>query len=207
MLDTSIVTRKQREIYDFLAENQHRFKHPPSITELCKLMGLSSRGSMHKQVQSLVDAGLVEPLNGLHRGVTAIVDEADTNLSENDLPFMGTIAAGKPIEAIENPEPVSIPPMLRSDGDCFVLEIRGDSMIEEGIMDGDWVVIEQRNSAKNGEIVVALVDGHEATLKRLEQKPDEILLHPANSQMSTMKYHPDQVQIQGILVGQMRRYH
>jgi repressor LexA len=80
-------------------------------------------------------------------------------------------------------------------------------MIEEGILDGDWVVIEHRDRARNGEIVVALVDGEEATLKRLEQRPDEVVLHPANSSLSAMHFNPEQVQIQGVLVGQMRRYH
>jgi repressor LexA len=89
---------------------------------------------------------------------------------------------------------------------CYVLQVVGDSMIDEGIFDGDYVVIEQRDTARNGEIVVALVRAEEATLKRIEQKPGQVILHPANAVMKPMRYTPDEVQIQGVLVGQMRRY-
>ena len=100
-----------------------------------------------------------------------------------------------------------MPTQLRTANPCYVLEVRGDSMIEEGILDGDWVVIEHRDHARNGEIVVALVDGEEATLKRLERRANEVVLHPANNNLSAMHFSPDRVQIQGVLVGQMRRYH
>ena len=96
--------------------------------------------------------------------------------------------------------------MLQGNGNNFVLQVRGDSMIEEGILDGDWVVIEQRTHARNGEIVVALVDGQEATLKRIEQKPGEVVLYPSNSDMAAISYPPHRVSIQGVLVGQMRAY-
>ena len=89
----------------------------------------------------------------------------------------------------------------------FGLRVKGESMIEDGILDGDWVVIEHRDGARNGEIVVALVDGEEATLKRLEQRPGQVVLHPANAALSPMQFSPEHVQIQGVLVGQMRRYH
>jgi repressor LexA len=116
------------------------------------------------------------------------------------------IAAGKPIEAIETHEYMSIPDQIKSDNPCYVLKVKGDSMIEEGIHDGDWVIIEQRCHARNGEIVVALVDRAEATLKFIEQYPHETVLIPANSSMQPMRYQPAQVDIQGVLVGQMRSY-
>ena len=100
-----------------------------------------------------------------------------------------------------------IPDFLQSDKDCYLLQVKGDSMIEEGILDGDYIVVEQRNRARNGEIVVALVEGEEATLKRIEQKPNQVVLHPANSSMKPMRYRPDQIEIQGVLIGQMREYH
>jgi repressor LexA len=131
---------------------------------------------------------------------------------ENDdeqLPLLGYIAAGRPIEAIEqtDQEWVKVPAWLRTQRPCYVLQVRGDSMIEEGILDGDHIVVENRTNARNGEIVVALVDGSDATLKRIEQKPGEVVLHPANSGMHAMHYSPDRIQIQGVLVGQMRSYH
>ncbi|MCW5587976.1 MAG: transcriptional repressor LexA, partial [Chromatiales bacterium] len=124
------------------------------------------------------------------------------------VPVMGRIAAGTPIEAIQtHSHSIMVPPDMLSTGEHFALEVRGDSMIEEGILDGDWVVIEHRDQARNGEIVVALVDGEEATLKRLEAKSGEVVLHPANSSLAAMHYSPERVQVQGVLVGQMRRYH
>jgi len=199
------LTRRQQEIYDYLRENADQFDHAPTLTELCDALGLSSRGSMHKQVQALIDAGLVEPMNNQRRGIRLIEHEQEA-ANDNEIPMMGYIAAGRPIEAMENPENMFVPPDLRSDKPCYVLQVKGDSMIDEGILDGDWVVIEQRDTARNGEIVVALVDNSDATLKRIEQKPGEVVLHPANESMSPMHFHPDQVKIQGVLVGQMRSY-
>ncbi|MCG8429103.1 MAG: transcriptional repressor LexA, partial [Chromatiales bacterium] len=125
----------------------------------------------------------------------------------DELPMLGYIAAGRPIEAINHQETMQVPDFLRTEKPCYVLTVKGDSMIEEGIFDGDQIIIEQRNSARNGEIVVALIDGADATLKRIEQTPGKVVLHPANASMKPMHYAPEQVEIQGILVGQMRRYH
>lgn len=205
------LTRRQQEIYDYLVEHLPSLAHPPTLDELCNALGLKSRGSLHKQVQALIEAGLVEPMNNLRRGirlveVTAHHDD-QVNDSDEELPFYGYIAAGQPIEAIAGHDTLAVPPQLRTPNPCYVLEVRGDSMIEEGILDGDWVVIELREQARNGEIVVALVNEEEATLKRIEKKADEVILHPANSAMQPMHYHASQVRIQGVLVGQMRRYH
>ncbi len=197
------LTRRQQAIYDYLHDHRERFEHPPTLDELCQALGLSSRGSLHKHIQALVDAGLVEPMDKKQRGVRLTGRD---HPGEHKVPFLGYIAAGRPIEAMENPEEMEIPPMLQGNGTNFVLQVRGDSMIEEGILDGDWVVIEQRSHARNGEIVVALVDGEEATLKRIEQKPGEVVLYPANSDMAAMSYPPHRVRIQGVLVGQMRAY-
>ncbi len=200
------LTRRQQEIHAYLRQHLDEFPHPPTLDELCDALGLSSRGSLHKQIQALVEAGLVEPMNNLRRGIR-LVEQAPGAANQGDaLPLYGYIAAGQPIEAIRNPETIDVPPQLRTPKPCYVLEVRGDSMIDEGILDGDWVVIEHREQARNGEIVVALVDGEEATLKRLEQRAGEIVLHPANNSLSAMHYSPERVQIQGVLVGQMRRY-
>lgn len=201
---TGTLTRRQQEIYDYLKNNAHRFEHAPTLTELCDALGLSSRGSMHKQIQALIDAGLIEPMNNQRRGIR--LAEQPEAANDNEIPLMGYIAAGRPIEAMENPENMFVPPDLRTEKPCYVLQVKGESMIDEGILDGDWVVIEQRDTARNGEIVVALVDNSDATLKRIEQKPGEVILHPANESMSPMHFHPDQIKIQGVLVGQMRSY-
>ncbi len=198
------LTRRQQEIYEYLVDNLNAFPHPPTLDELCEALGLSSKGSMHKQILALIDAGLVEPMNKMRRGIR-LIDPPEP--AENRLPFLGYIAAGQPIEAIEQQEQIEVPDFLRTTGNCYVLQVKGDSMIDDGIFDGDHIVIEQRNHARNGEVVVALVEGSDATLKRIEQQRDCVTLHPANATMEPMKFHPTKVEIQGVLVGQMRRYH
>lgn len=197
------LTRRQQEIYSFLREYHRHHEQAPSLEEICETLGLRSRGSLHKHIQALVAAGLVEPMNGRQRGVRL---SGSAEPEGHQLPLLGYIAAGRPIEAIENPETIDVPQVLRSEGSCYVLQVRGDSMIEEGILDGDWVIVESREHARNGEIVVALIDNREATLKRIQQRPGQVILHPANSTMEPMVYAPERVQIQGVVVGQMRRY-
>jgi repressor LexA len=202
------LTRRQQEIYDYLRRHLDEFAHPPTLDELCDVLGLKSRGSLHKQIQALIEAGLVEPMNNLRRGIRLAEESpGETANDSSALPLYGYIAAGSPIEAISNPEQVDVPSQLRTNNPCYVLEVRGDSMIEDGILDGDWVVIEHRDQARDGDIVVALIDGEEATLKRLERRGGEVVLHPANSTLEPMHFGPERVRIQGILVGQMRRYH
>jgi repressor LexA len=196
------LTRRQQQIYDYLVENQDCFDHPPSHDELCQALGLTSRGSLHKHIQALIQAGLIEPMERSQRGIR-LVEQAE---KEDGIPFLGTIAAGRPIEAVPQPETLRVPDELLGSRPCYVLRLRGDSMIEEGILDGDYVVIEQRDSARNGEIVVALVANEEVTLKRIEQKPGWVILHPSNAGMKPMAYSPDEVQIQGVLKGLLRRY-
>jgi len=196
------LTRRQQQIYEYLVDNAGHFDHPPTHDELCQALGLSSRGSLHKHIQALVRAGLVEPMDGSHRGIRLIEQPP---VAEG-IPLLGRIAAGRPIEAVTQPETMQVPEELLGRGICYVLQVSGDSMLEVGILDGDYVVIEQRDSARNGEIVVALVNNEEATLKRIEQQPGRVILHPANAAMEPMTYSPDAVQIQGILRGLMRRY-
>jgi len=196
------LTRRQQQIYDYLVENQHFFDLPPTHDELCQALGLTSRGSLHKHIQALIQAGLIEPMDRSHRGIRLVPQEEQ----EEGIPFLGTIAAGRPIEAVPQPEYMQVPEELLGRNPCYVLQVSGDSMIEEGILDGDYVVIEQRDAARNGEIVVALVSNEEATLKRIEQKPGRVVLHPANASMEAMAYSPDEVQIQGVLKGLLRSY-
>jgi repressor LexA len=203
------LTRKQQEIFDFLVHNLESFRHPPTLEELCAGIGVKSRGSLHAHIKALIDANLIEAPERKQRGIR-LTEYAKQLVGAEDeqagLPFVGTIAAGKPIEAVENISYMAIPDQLKTQKPCYVLKIKGDSMIEEGIFDGDWVIIEQRSYARNGEIVVALVNKSEATLKFIEQYPHETLLIPANAKMEAMRYQPDEVEIQGVLVGQMRSY-
>lgn len=196
------LTRRQRDIYAYLQRRQAQGMPPPNLDELCHALGLASRGSMHKQVQALVAAGLVEPMQGRQRGVRLTVLRPD----DDALPLLGRIAAGRPIEAVTSPGTLAVPAWLHRGRDCYVLQVQGESMVDAGILDGDYVIIERRNQARNGEIVVALIDGAEATLKRIEQRPGEVLLHPANAALRTIRYTPDRITLQGVLIGQMRSY-
>ncbi len=204
------LTKKQEWVFRFLLDHEAGGGRAPTLDELCGLLKLNSRGSLHKHVTALIDAGLVAPLNHQHRGVRltpkgrALAPEA---VETDTLPLLGYIAAGRPIEAVSDARAVSVPPQLRTQRECYVLQVRGDSMQDEGILDGDWVVIEQRETARNGEIVVALVRGEEATLKRIEQRPEAVVLHSANPAYAPMTFAPDEITIQGVLVGQMRTYH
>jgi repressor LexA len=203
MAEDAVLTRRQREILDFLRDRSLSFEHPPSLDELAAALGLRSRGSLHKQIQALVDAGLVEPMRRTRRGIRLT---AAARKEPGSLPLLGKIAAGRPIEAVADDQRLAVPEHLRTREDCYVLQVRGDSMIEDGILDGDWIVVEPRPVAANGEVVVALVDEGEATVKRLLQRPGEVVLIPANSALAPMHYPPDRVRIQGVVVGQMRSY-
>ncbi|MEW8203023.1 MAG: transcriptional repressor LexA [Candidatus Thiodiazotropha endolucinida] len=195
------LTRRQQEIYQALRDCSEHYEHAPTYDEVCRLLGLKSRGSLHKHIQALVEAGLVEPMEGLKRGIRLVEHGV-----EQGIPYLGRIAAGRPIEAITNVEPMQVPDELLGKGPCYVLQVSGDSMIDEGIHHGDYVVIEQQEHAQNGDIVVALIHNEEATLKRIEQRPGEIVLHPANHSMSAMVYRPEEVSIQGVLRGLLRSY-
>jgi len=203
------LTRKQQEIFYFLLQHQDQFTYPPTLEELCVRMGLKSRGSLHNHIKALIKANLIEAPERKQLGIRLtqyakeMINHPD---NQSTLPFVGTIAAGKPIEAVESITYMIIPEQLKTQNPCYVLKVKGDSMLEQGIYDGDWVIIEQRCHARNGEIVVALVNKAEATLKFIEQYPHETLLIPANSAMEAMRYRPEQVEIQGVLVGQMRSY-
>jgi len=203
------LTRKQQEVFAFLLNHQDTFINPPTLDELCLAMGLKSRGSLHKHIQGLINAGLVEAPNRKQRGVrlTSKSIEAPSHPLESDkTPFIGSIAAGTPIEALENISYMSIPDEIKTEKPCYILQVKGESMIDVGIFDGDWVIIEQQSHARNGQIVVALIDKSDATLKYIEQYPHETVLIPANKNMKPMRFAPQQVEIQGVLVGQMRSY-
>ena len=137
-------------------------------------------------------------MNKYHDIISALMDEyVELETSSRD---------DIKVEAVTDPHDVHVPDWLRSPGECYVLEVRGDSMIEEGILDGDWVVVEHRDHADDGEIVVALIDEAEATLKRIERRGRRVVLHPANSALAPLEYESEQVRIQGVVVGQMRSY-
>ena len=204
--DTGSLTRKQSEIIEFIKNNPAYQTSPPTLEELCADLGLRSRGSLHKHISALTKAGLIAPADGLKRGIR--LTRASVKQTDNiDLPVLGRIAAGSPIEAITDDESLSVPEWMCEDKQqTYLLQVHGDSMQDDGILDGDWVVVRQTNTPRHGEIVVALIDNEFATLKRFEQQGDTILLHPANAAFATQRYERHRVTIQGAVVGQMRKY-
>jgi len=203
------LTRKQHEIYQFLVKHYQHSETAPTLDEICIGLGLKSRGSLHKHIQHLVEAGLVEPSNRQQRGIRLTPPQLSPMLDINPddtIPYLGKIAAGQPLEAMASFSRITIPTQLKTKNECYVLQVTGDSMIDLGIFDNDWVIIEKRNYAKNGDIIVALINNDEVTLKIIEQTPSKTILIPANKSMQPMHFDPNNVQIQGILVGQMRSY-
>ena len=201
------LTRRQQEIYEYLREHLDDFPHPPTLDELCDALGLEL-ARLAAQTDPGPDRGRAGRADEQPASRHPPVEEDMPPMGDSDaLPLYGYIAAGRPIEAISNPEMIDVPAQLRSGRP--LLCARGTRRFDDRGRhpDGDWVVIEHRDHARNGEIVVALVDGEEATLKRLEAKSGEVVLHPANSRLAAMHYSPERVQVQGVLVGQMRRYH
>lgn len=201
---TTALTRRQSSLHDYLVQRAEAGLSPPSIQQACTDLGLTSRGSLHKQVTALVEADLIEPLEGKQRGLRLKTPKRDIQVHR--LPILGRIAAGRPIEAISGEDQIDVPVQLAPNENAYVLKVRGDSMIDAGILDGDWVVISPTGEPRRGQIVVALIDGHEATLKRFERVGSEILLHAENPAYPVQRFSAARVEIQGKLVGQMRAY-
>lgn len=199
------LTAAARRLLEHLRERDRRGLPPASLDTLCAELGLKSRGSLHRQLKQLVDLGEVEPMQGRRRGVQLARAAARAPASVRTVPLLGRIAAGSPLEAVIDARDVAVPDEARYAPD-YALTIRGDSMIEAGIFDGDTVLISKRAPARNGEIVVALVRQHEATLKRLEHRGDTIRLLPANPTYAVQEYPAAEVEIQGVLVGLLRWY-
>jgi len=197
---TPVASRCLQAIREHLLE----FNQPPTLTELGLRIGVTSRGTVHRYVSTLILAGYLEkPEKGHARGLI-LTEQAEQNLFS--IPFLGRIAAGQPIEAIPEQSSINLVETLLKPN-RYALEVKGDSMIEAGIYDGDMVIIENRSHARDNEIVVALVDGQSATLKRyLHSENNTILLIPANCEMAAQEYLADQVQVQGVLVGLLRNY-
>lgn len=204
------LTRRQREIYEFIRGFVEQNGYSPSLEEIGGHFGLSSVATVHKHVQHLVEKGFLQKAWNRSRSVEPVPDASAGSSGMPTLPVLGTVAAGLPIEAIEDDgatERVAVPPELMGrPGESYVLRVRGESMIDEQIRDGDLVVIESRKQARNGETVVALVGGTDATLKRFYRKGDRVKLVPANAGMQPIEAHARDVEIRGVLRGLLRRY-
>ena len=203
------LTRRQKQVYDFLAGFVEEHGYSPSFEEIGEGLGLSSLATVHKHVSNLESKGLLKRDYNRSRSIDLVKPRGRMKqviaASPLALPLLGRIAAGRPLEALENPESISLGDFTRSK-DVYVLQVTGESMQDEHIVDGDDVLVEKTNTARDGEIVVALVGGSDATLKRIYTEGDKIRLQPSNATMQPIIVPAADVQIQGRVIGVLRKY-
>ena len=197
--------RRQKQILKFIGDYIEKYNYSPTLGEIAEALGVSSLATVHEHLQNLEKKGLIRKFEGSVRGIE-LIEQPGAPLKTIELKVWGFIAAGQPIMPHTDPDAtISVSPSLLSDKKhSYVLQVKGDSMIEDGILDGDFVIIEETNVAKDGEIVVALLDNGMATLKRFYKEPTRIRLEPANSAMEPI--YTTSVQIQGKCVGVIRRF-
>ena len=200
-----VLTPRQREVYNFICRFQEAHGYAPSIAEIRAHLGLNSPATVHQLLSALEREGLIRRIPNVSRGIEIVKQESSEQACE--IPLLGVVAAGQPIEAILSHEVVNIPPDLLGRGRTFALRVRGDSMIDEHIRDGDFLIVEARPTAENGQTVVALVDGSDATVKRFYRDSNQVRLEPANPAYKPILIKPaERVSIQGIVIGVIRKY-
>lgn len=196
-----MLTAKQHQTYQFIQDYLSRHGYAPTESEIAAGIGIRSRGVVHRYVSALAREGLIQITSGRRRNFQLIQSEA---ANTGELPIVGTIAAGKPIEAIENHQIFSMTEKLAKPNH-FILVVKGDSMIGDNICDGDFIICEKADTAKNGDIIIALIDQHEATLKRFKRHDqNQVMLIPSNPTLQPMLYNAERVTVQGIYKGLIR---
>lgn len=200
--------RRQKQILDFLKQYINKYGYSPTLGEIAEALGVSSLATVHEHLQALVAKGVIRKFEGAVRGIEVIDQKISGVLRGIELPIMGYIAAGSPIQPYTDPDATFkvAPSMISAKRRSFVLQVKGNSMIEDGILDGDHVIIEEQTYAEDGDIVVALLENGLATLKRFFQEKDRIRLEPANSSLQPIFVNNGEVQIQGRCVGVIRRF-
>ena len=205
-----VLYRKERELLEYLSQFQSQYGYSPTLAELAQATGHSSKSTVHAIIKSLVEKGYIQKVDGNTRVLKIIEDkvkQAAHGISSSiELPLMGYIAAGKPLEPYHDPNAslqVSAS-MISGKKTAYVLQVKGNSLIEDGILDGDYVVIEKIQNASNGDIVVAIVDDNLATLKKYYIENDRVVLKPANAEMEPI--YPNSLVIQGKVVSLVRKF-
>ena len=197
-----MLTLAEQRVLAFFRDYSKREGHPPLLREIGAELGIKSKGTLHRYVRSLIEKGYLQEGQGGWRGIALSTPEVRPLV----YPLLGRIAAGQPIEAIPGQDEIDLATLLGK-GDTYVLKVAGDSMIAADIFDGDLVFLRRQDTAENGDIVSALIDGEEATLKRFRQhKSGQVLLIPEHSEMKPMRYDAARVVIQGVLIAKLRLY-
>jgi len=205
-----MLTKKQSKLYNFLKDKIKKTNVSPSFEEMKIAMGLKSKSGIQRLINGLIERGFIEKKDNKKRAINIVnnsVSKKNNDLVIN-LPLLGSIAAGNPVEAIENSdENIQIPlHLISANKKNYVLKVEGDSMVNKGIVDGDKAIIEYCNDAENGDIVVALINDNEVTLKKLKKDKDKIYLIPANDNYKIQSFNLDEIKIQGKLKGIIRSY-
>ena len=198
------LTRRQREILDYLKEFIDERGYAPSLEEIGARFGLSSLATVHKHLMNLQEKGFIRRAWNRSRSVELVQTRAGGRAV--DLPLLGYVAAGEPIEAVVGAETVTVPEDLVGARETYALRVRGSSMIDEQIRDGDLVVVEDRQVVRDGEMVVALLDGSDVTLKTFYREKNHVRLQPANETLAPIIARPEAVRVQGVVIGVIRRY-
>ncbi len=200
------LTKRQKQILDYIEGYISEWGYAPNFEEIAHAFGYASLATVHEHLSNLERKGYIRKAYNQSRSIELVRQEADVATFE--LPLLGAVAAGMPIEAIQDMETLAVPPdMLRSGAESYVLRVEGDSMIDEQIRDGDYIVVSARQMANEGETVVALVGGESATVKKFYREPgSRIRLQPANDAVAPIIVDADDVQIQGVVVGVIRKY-
>ena len=199
------ITAKQKRIYDFIRRYIESNQEPPTIAEIGRQFEMSSPASVHSILTALEREGLIKRIPNVSRGIQLV--QESINNGDNEVPLLGTVAAGQPIEAILSHDTVNVPKGMQGRNRTFALRVRGDSMIDENIQDGDIIIVASQKTAENGQVVVALIDGNYATVKKFYREPEFIRLEPANPQFKPIFIKtPERIQIQGVVKGLVRNY-
>jgi repressor LexA len=199
------VTARQRQVYEFISRYLETQNQPPTIAEIGRHFHMSSPASVHSILSALEREGLIKRIPNVSRGIEIVKQESAND--DYEIPLLGLVAAGQPIEAILAHETVSAPKNMIGRGRMFALRVRGDSMIEENIQDNDIIIVSSQETAENGQMVVALIDGNYATVKKFYREPDFIRLEPANPQFRPIFIKtPGRLQLQGVVRGLIRNY-
>jgi len=200
------LTKRQKEILDFLEQFVTENGYPPSYEEIAQHFGYTSLATVHEHLENLRVKGYIRKSYNASRSIEVM--PTGTTVSAVELPLLGNVAAGQPIEAVADDETLAVPEdMIGRGGRHYVLRVRGESMIDEQIRDGDYVIVNARNTAENGEMVVALVHGDSATVKKYYRERDgRVRLQPANVTMAPLYFTENEVKVQGVVVGVIRRY-